>query len=240
MLPSSISPAVPTTLLTWTHTRVDPELFWFHQLENILSFFTSEVEFPFLKYLFDKLTHCQCDRFYALAVFYLKSTSPCTIVHFEFWFWFFSSLKYFFYKLTLGTLSVWQTPSLRSRSRISHEKTLGHSAFVLVKVIFHFPFYKKSCFLRNTFFQPPCILRSFWPQLAWKSSVLSHRSHGAWCCRSRSTCNKQLQCRKAMEASGGHIGTRQILPCVKKKISSEFGIKSISSNLKWESNWNWV
>ena len=56
MLPSSILPAVPTTLLTWTHTRVDPELFWFHQLENILSFFTSEVEFPFLKYLFDNLS----------------------------------------------------------------------------------------------------------------------------------------------------------------------------------------
>ena len=48
MLPSSISRAVPTTLLTWTHTRVDPELLWFHQLENILSFFTSEVKFLFL------------------------------------------------------------------------------------------------------------------------------------------------------------------------------------------------
>ena len=146
-----------------------------------------------------------------------------------------------FYKLTLGTLSVWQTPSLRSRSLISQENTLGHSAFVLQKVIFHFPFCKKVVYCATSpFFQPPCILRSFWPQLAWKSSVLSHRSHGAWCCRSRSTCNKQLQCRKAMEASGGHIGTRQILPCVKKKISSELGIKSISSNLKWESKWNWV
>ena len=142
-------------------------------------------------------------------------------------------LEIFLYKLTLGTLSVWQTPSLRSRSLISQEKTLGHSAFVLQKVIFHFA-------KTSPFFQPPCILRSFWPQLAWKSSVLSHRSHGAWCCRSRSTCNKQLQCRKAMEASGGHIGTRQILPCVKKKISSELGIKSISFNLKWESNRNWV
>ena len=150
-------------------------------------------------------------------------------------------LEIFLYKLTLGTLSVWQTPSLRSRSRISQEKTLGHSAFVLQKVIFRFPFCKKVVYYATSpFFQPPCILRSFWPQLAWKSSVLSHRSHGAWCCRSRSTCNKQLQCRKAMEASGGHIGTRQILPCVKKKISSELGIKSISTNLKWESNRNWV
>ena len=148
-------------------------------------------------------------------------------------------LGIFFYKLTLGTLSVWQTPSLRSRSRISQENTLGHSAFVLQKLILHFA---KKLFTAQhlLFFQPPCILRSFWPQLAWKSSVLSHRSHGAWCCRSRSTCNKQLQCRKAMEASGGHIGTRQILPCVKKKISSELGIKSISFNLKWESNRNWV
>ena len=94
MLPSSILPAVPTTLLTWTHSRVDLELFWFHQLENILSFFTSEVKFLFLKYLFDKLT--------------------------------------------LGTLSVWQTPSLRSRSLISQENTLGHSAFVLQKLILHF------------------------------------------------------------------------------------------------------
>ena len=51
-----------------------------------------------------------------------------------------------FYKLTLGTLSVWQTPSLRSRSRISQEKTLGHSAFVLQKVIFHFAFCKKKLF----------------------------------------------------------------------------------------------
>ena len=238
MLPSSISPAVPTTLLTWTHTRVDPELFWFHQLENILSFFTSEVEFPFLKYLFDNLTHCQCDRFCALAVFTWNKLRLVQLYISNFDFDFFLPWN-IFYKLTLGTLSVWQTPSLRSRSLISQEKTLGHSAFVLQKVIFHFAS-KLFTAQHLLFFLPPCILRSFWPQLAWKSSVLSHRSHGAWCCRSRSTCNKQLQCRKAMEASGGHIGTRQILPCVKKKISSELGIKSISFNLKWESNRNWV
>ena len=34
------------------------------------------------------------------------------------------------FELTLGTLSVWQTPSLSSLSRISHENTLGHSALV--------------------------------------------------------------------------------------------------------------
>ena len=38
-------------------------------LKIFCPFFTSEVELPFLKYLFDKLTHCQCDRFCALAVF---------------------------------------------------------------------------------------------------------------------------------------------------------------------------
>ena len=147
MLPSSISPAVPTTLLTWTHTRVDPELFWFHQRENILSFITSEVEFPFLKYLFDKLTHCQYD----LAVFTWNQLRLVKLYISNFDFDFFLPWN-IFYKLTLGTLSVWQTPSLRSRSRISQEKTLGHSALVLQKVNFHFPFCNKSCFLRNISF----------------------------------------------------------------------------------------
>ena len=128
--------------------------------------FTSEVKFLFLKYLFDKLTHCQCDRFCVLAVLleinfalysctfqflifslkYFLQTHTWHIVSvkdFVFFycvtiFWSLSSLKYFFYKLTLGTLSVWQTPSLRSRSLISQENTLGHSAFVLQKVIFYF------------------------------------------------------------------------------------------------------
>ena len=154
MLPSSISPAVPTTLLTWTHTRVDPELFWFHQLENILSFFPSEVEFPFLKYLFDKLhIYCQCDRFCALAVFTWNKLRLVQLYISNFDFDFFLPWN-IFYKLTLGTLSVWQTPSLRSRSRISQEKTLGHSAFVLQKVISIFHFAKKSCLLRNISFFP--------------------------------------------------------------------------------------
>ena len=170
--------------------------------------------------------------------FYLKSTSTCTIVHF--------SSVFLDWNISLQT-HTWHIVSVTdalAEKPISDLPGKDARALRLCFAKSYFPF----CILQkevvycatSPFFRPPCILRSFWPQLAWKSSVLSHRSHGAWCCRSRSTCNKQLQCRKAMEASGGHIGTRQILPCVKKKISSELGIKSISSNLKWESKWNWV
>ena len=151
MLPSSILPAVPTTLLTWTHTRVDPELFWFHQLENILSFFTSEVEFPFLKYLFDKLTHIHCDRFFALAVFNWNQHRLVQLYVSNFDFDFFLPWNISLQTHTWHIVSVTDTHAEKPISDLPGEDARA-LRLCFAKSYFPFCILQKNCFLRNISF----------------------------------------------------------------------------------------